>query len=81
MGRKAKTDLEKMGAIISGGVHFNIVQLARDLNPKPSAQRITQLVNNDGQILEYSSIAQAMPNRFQKAQRPFSPSKAVCIGI
>jgi hypothetical protein len=37
------------------GSHFGIVQLERDLYPKPTAQRIIQWVNRNGEITAYIS--------------------------
>lgn len=45
----------KAGEIFPNGLHFGIIQLARDLNPQPAAQRIVQWVNRDGALKAYVS--------------------------
>lgn len=46
---------EENTSVFPTGVHFGIIQLPMDLNPKPCAQRITQLVNRDGTLQAYIS--------------------------
>lgn len=43
------------GRLFPNGVHYGIVQLPRDLLPRPSAQRIVQWVNRDGVLKCYIS--------------------------
>lgn len=41
--------------VLANGASFKLVQLAFDLLPKPSAQRIIQSVNTDGVLVDYVS--------------------------
>jgi len=42
-------------AIFANGACFGVIQLEIDLMPKPSAQRIVQLVNYNGRLVQYVS--------------------------
>lgn len=60
MAKKKKTeDVEQKApindpeGIFPNGTHLGIVQLPRDLMPKPSAQRIVQWVNRMGELRAY----------------------------
>lgn len=44
---------KKPEKVMTNGAKFGFTQLARDLLPSPAAQRIIQLVNNNGVLTEY----------------------------
>ncbi len=46
---------EESNDIFPNGAHFGVIQLPRDLDPKPAAQRIVQWVNNNGKLNCYIS--------------------------
>jgi hypothetical protein len=54
MARPKKTEV-KFEGLYPQGVHFGIIQLERDLLPKPAAQRIVQWVNRNGELKCYVS--------------------------
>lgn len=57
MAKKAKKsdDGTEFGPAIPNGASFTIVQLERDLVPRPQAQRIVQTINWNGEIKAYIS--------------------------
>lgn len=66
MARKKKEEAEKPAEgeqIFPNGTHFGIIQLERDLSPKPAAQRIVQFVNRDGKLQAYVS-----ENAYQRSE-------------
>lgn len=51
MAKSKKEETEKLdvkGPVFANGAYFQVIQLERDLFPKPTARRIIQLVNRDG---------------------------------
>lgn len=63
MARPKKNPEAPTDQIFPNGMSLGTIQLERDLNPKPSGWRITQLVNRDGKYSAYVS-----ENAYQRSE-------------